>query len=220
MSHGRDPEAVHNFDAETNPSSNVTEEPVETSVQASQTAFPDEPFACPACGQMLAASCRVCVACKQPIDPEQIVPAKPRLTPPPELDAATVPRLFKPVSFPWPIFFAVLAAAFAVAMVVQAVWGVKNGTLVMGGASILSSVWVSIDAHARRVPKPFRWGFGTIVLWCVFFPWYLARRRTPQAPCPFVEAEGRPISSYWLLMIVAFVLQYLLAGFLSRLMPQ
>src|SRR5437588_5305951 len=41
-------------------------------------AFPDEAFPCPACGQMLAPSCRVCVACKQPIDPAQIKSASAR----------------------------------------------------------------------------------------------------------------------------------------------
>ena len=34
--------------------------------------FPSEPFPCPACGQMLGPSCRVCVACKQPLNPAEI----------------------------------------------------------------------------------------------------------------------------------------------------
>jgi hypothetical protein len=31
------------------------------------------------------------------------------------------------------------------------------------------------------------------LLWPIVFPWYLARRKTPGAPCPFVEGIGLPI---------------------------
>ena len=43
---------------------------------ASVAEFPSEPFQCPACGQLLAPACRVCVACKRTIDPAEI--ARPR----------------------------------------------------------------------------------------------------------------------------------------------
>src|SRR5208282_1890306 len=39
---------------------------------ASVAEFPSEPFQCPACGQLLAPACRVCVACKHIINPAEI----------------------------------------------------------------------------------------------------------------------------------------------------
>ena len=35
--------------------------------------FPTEAFQCPACGQLLAPSCRVCVSCKHTINPAEII---------------------------------------------------------------------------------------------------------------------------------------------------
>jgi len=168
--------------------------------------FPEEPFACPACGQMLAASCHVCVACKQPIDPAQIRKARPSPTALSVSESEPLPQPQAPARFSWPIFFGVLLVSLFLAIVVQAIWGPVKGPLVMGGAQILTSAWVFYDAHLKRVPKPLRWGVGALLLWIVVFPWYLARRRTPQAPCPFVEAEVGPLSRFLLLALMLFFL--------------
>ena len=44
----------------------VEPESVATENHLSVERFPTEPFPCPSCGQLLAPSCRVCVACKEP----------------------------------------------------------------------------------------------------------------------------------------------------------
>ncbi|MGD0923026.1 MAG: hypothetical protein ABSA70_14880 [Terriglobia bacterium] len=71
---------------------------------------------------------------------------------------------------------------------------------------LLSAVWVFQDAHRRRVPKPLRWGLGSLFLWLLFFPWYLARRRVPEAPCPHVEAEIGPVTRVLLFALMVFLL--------------
>lgn len=73
----------------------------------------------------------------------------------------------------------------------------------------ISSLWVIFDAHQKHVARPLRWGLGTLLMWIVIFPWYLARRRTPQAPCPFVEGFGMPIALVVVLAAsVLFILIY------------
>jgi hypothetical protein len=44
---------------------------------------------------------------------------------------------------------------------------------------------------------------GTLLLWPVIFPWYLARRMRPRQPCPFVEARVSPITLAVLLILLA-----------------
>jgi hypothetical protein len=81
--------------------------------------------------------------------------------------------------------------------------------MVVGVLQLLSAIWVSFDAYAKRVPKPLRWGFATMFpTWLIILPWYLVRRRRPEAPCPFVEAQVSPITRALLLILVA-VLVYL-----------
>ena len=53
-------------------SGNGPHKQIENEAPAAEPAFPTEPFACPYCGQMLGPGCRVCVACKAPIDPARI----------------------------------------------------------------------------------------------------------------------------------------------------
>ncbi|MCJ7503370.1 MAG: hypothetical protein MUP80_09985 [Acidobacteriia bacterium] len=163
----------------------------------------DEPFACPACGQMLAASCRVCVACKQPIDPSQIDTAVAESVRPAPAVALPAPE---PVRFPWLLFLALFGIRLAVAMVAQRHFGLLRTELMLGGLEFVSAIWVFQDAQRRRVPKPLRWGLGSLLLWLLFFPWYLARRRAPEAPCPSIEAEISPVTRVLLIILVVFFL--------------
>ena len=75
----------------------------------------------------------------------------------------------------------------------------------MYGVVILTSAWVFYDAHHKLLPKPLRWGLLSLLVWIVVFPWYLARRRDPVAPCPFVEASS--LSRLLLALLVISVLQ-------------
>jgi hypothetical protein len=81
--------------------------------------------------------------------------------------------------------------------------------LVLGGVQILCSFWVLFDAVAKRLPNPLRWGMGTLLLWPIIFPWYLARRSRPSQPCPFIEARVSPIALA-VLSILLGVLLYLI----------
>jgi hypothetical protein len=170
-----------------------------------ESAFPREAFACPACGQMLGASCRVCVACKRPIDPAELgrppaVAARTESQP-----ALPTPR---PVRFSWRAFLIVFGIWLIVATVVQRLLGPIRSQLALAGVQILSSLWVFYDAQEKGVPKALRWGLGSLLLWPVVFPWYLARRSVPQAPCPFVEAPVSPVTRavFVVLLVVIFFL--------------
>ena len=171
--------------------------------------FPSEPFQCPACGQLLAPACRVCVACRKPIDfgaiarPQEVVlPATPAPStePRPEL-----------VRYPWRIFFAVLGIAILVGFVFLALisFGIlklEQAQLAMNGVPTLVGVWVFFDAHRRRIPRPLRWAVGTMMLLAIIFPWYLARRRKPKSAVPFVEAEVGPITRFVLFALLLLIL--------------
>jgi hypothetical protein len=169
--------------------------------------FPKEPFPCPACGQLLAPSCRVCVACKHTIDPAelprprvvQIAPQPPQREPEPE-----------PVRFSWRIFIFVLAAWVVSVTLVQRFMDPVKGEIVLIGVQILCSLWVLYDALEKKLPKPHRWGMGTLFLWLVVFPWYLARRQQPRRPCPFVEGQVSPAAraALVILMVVLFYLVF------------
>ncbi len=165
--------------------------------------LPTEPFACPACGQMLAPSCRVCVACNQPIDLTRL--RKPRSLVAPFDFRRNVPAT-TPVRFSWGIFLLVLGFWCIAAIAAQRLLGPIRGRWVMGGTVILSSVWVFYDAQQQGVARPLRWGLGSLLLWIIFFPLYLARRRTPEAPCPFVEGNSRRFTLVLLLIFIISVL--------------
>ena len=83
-------------------------------------------------------------------------------------------------------------------------------------AVLLTSAWVYYDAHNKRVPKPLRWGLGSLLLWIVVFPWYVVRRRNPAAPCRFVEAEASSLTRLLLAPLVIF----LLLGFVIIVLKQ
>jgi hypothetical protein len=111
------------------------------------------------------------------------------------------------VRFPGQLFLILLAARLLAAFVAEKHWGLLRAELALGGLEILSAAWVFRDARQRRVPKPLRWGLGSLFLWTFIFPWYLARRRTPQASCPFVEAEVGPVARavLYVLLLLLFL---------------
>jgi hypothetical protein len=172
-----------------------------TESRPSDEQFPTEPFPCPACGQLLAPSCRVCVACKHAIDPGQI--RKPRVLPVIGEPARGEPE---PVRFSWRIFLIVFAIWVVGASLVQRYMEPLKGQLVLGSVQILCSFWVLFDALQKRLPSPHRWGMGTLLLWPIIFPWYLARRMRPRQPCPFVEARVSPITRAVLFILLAVLI--------------
>lgn len=171
---------------------------------ASVAEFPSEPFPCPACGQLLAPSCRVCVACRHTIDPAEI--ARPQeLALPAALAPSAEPRP-EPVRYPWRIFFAVLGISFGLALISQGFLGEERAKLAMGGVQTLAGVWVFFDALRQRIPRPLRWAVGSMVLPVIIFPWYLARRSKPQSSVPFVEAQVGPVTRFVLFAVLIFFL--------------
>jgi hypothetical protein len=50
---------------------------------------------------------------------------------------------------------------------------------------------------------------GTLLLWSIIFPWYLARRKAPRQACLFDEARVNPIMLAILLILLA-VFSYLI----------
>jgi hypothetical protein len=158
-----------------------------------------EPFPCPACGQLLAPSCRVCVACQHAIDPAEI-----RKQTPVVVVGAAPSRALAPVPFPWRLFFLFFWALMVGGIVLELLIGPPKTQLAVGAFQLLSAIWVSFDASAKRVPKPLRWGLATLFpTWLIILPWYLARRRQPEAPCPFVEARVAPAKLAILLILLA-----------------
>jgi hypothetical protein len=183
----------------------------EDDISAQVAEFPSEPFPCPACGQLLAPSCRVCVACKHAIDPAELV----QEVAPPAVYAPSIQARQETVPYPWRIFFAVLGFTFALGLLFAAT--IASGLVkeeqvrsAMQGAPVLVGLWVFFDALRRRVPRPLRWAVGTMLLLAVILPWYLARRSKPRASVPFVEAEVGPVTRLLLFAVLFTLLAYLL----------
>jgi hypothetical protein len=178
--------------------------PEARAVEVRLAEFPQEAFACPHCGQMLGPNVRVCVACRKPIDPSQIrVAAVSPTTATPQTVAAPRAR------FSWGIFLVALFAWVAVATSVIRVVGFQKAQYVMAAMLVLSAAWVFLDARQKGFQRPFQWGAGALLFWLVFFPWYLARRRQPEASCPIVEAGSGPFLRV-LVLILAFGLGIML----------
>jgi hypothetical protein len=169
--------------------------------------FPNEPFQCPACGQLLAPACRVCVACKHFIDPAEIRTSAVVL---PAAHAASTEPKVPSVRFSWPIFFAVFGVACIIVFIFQKLWKDQHQVLLaMAGVEALAGFWVYFDARRLGVPRPLRWSMGTLFLPFVIFPWYLTRRRTPELPVPFMEAV--PVTRLLLIAFLFFLLVNLIA---------
>lgn len=164
--------------------------------------FPDEPFACPHCGQMLAPSVRVCPSCRETIDPNEI--PQPEIAIP--IAAQVVPLPVKEqAQFSWRVFFLVLGVLWGVSAVSIGFSGIERTALLLGALRVACSLWVLYDARQKGVPKPGRWALGSFlpVVWIFVFSWYLSRRKTPSAPSPFMEGEGGKV--FLLVMVVALL---------------
>ena len=185
-----------------------TEKPVSPGSEAHgvrEHAAREGTITCPHCGQMLAATCRVCVSCKQAIDAAALAGFE--TSAPAAIIAEPEPSL-PPARFSWPIFFLTLGVSWMAAFLAVGFLGVVPAQLLFAGLMIGSSLWIMFDAQAKRIPKPWRWGAASLILWIAFFPWYLSRRRTPRGPCPFVEGEKSLLPR---LLVALFLLQFLLA---------
>ena len=185
-----------------------TEKPVSPGSEAHgvrEHAAREGTITCPHCGQMLAATCRVCVSCKQAIDAAALPGFE--TSAPAAIIAEPEPSL-PPARFSWPIFFLTLGVSWMAAFLAVGFLGVVPAQLLFAGLMIGSSLWIMFDAQAKRIPKPWRWGAASLMLWIAFFPWYLSRRRTPRGPCPFVEGEKSLLPR---LLVALFLLQFLLA---------
>jgi len=166
--------------------------------------FPSEPFPCPACGQLLAPTCRVCVACRHIINPAEIARPEEKVF----LAAPAPPQEPKPqpVRYPWTIFFAVLGVTILITMILAGLMEQQKAQMVMWGADVLAGIWVFFDAVRKGIPRPMRWGVGTILLTAFILPWYLARRNKRQSPVPFVEAEVGRVTRFLAFALIVFFL--------------
>jgi hypothetical protein len=164
-----------------------------------------EPFACPHCGQLLAPTCRVCVACRQPVQPGTLSRA----------DAAVgvqdQPESGSPAGrraqFSWPIFFAMLAAVVLFMSVAIRLIGIETSERIFLGFTFLSAGWVFYDARLKGISRPWRWSIMTVFFWIVFFSWYVSRRRTPQLPCAVIEDQTSIFfrALFWFVLILLFL---------------
>jgi hypothetical protein len=177
--------------------------PAPPDFSSAQDAFP-----CPACGQMLGPRSRVCAVCKTPVDPQEIARPAPVVE---RETIATPPIPPERVRFPWGLFGILLVARLTVAAYLNQHQGLNKTFLILGGIEVICGAWVAFDALQRGIPKAFRWGLGSALLWPLIFPWYLTRRGKPQAVCPFVEAEVGPVTRVVFFALVVFFLISFLA---------
>ena len=181
-------------------------DPNRVNIESPETAatLPAEPFACPECGQMLAAACRVCVACKKPVDLARIASIPPTA----QAETFEAPRALPidPARFSWGIFFTVFFAYLFLASLSQSLMGFKGSTYTMGGFVLATSLWVFVDAREKGIRKPVGWAIACLLLWLVFFPWYVSRRRNPDAPCPMIEGESGPVARVIILFLILMTL--------------
>jgi hypothetical protein len=147
------------------------------------------------------------VACKEAIDPAQIriEPAYVPFTP-----AIPQPALLLNVRFPWMLFLSLFFLRILLFGLLSDRLGLVKTELILGAMELLSCVWVFLDATRLGVGRPFRWALGTLLLWPIVFPWYLARRKSPLSPCPFVEGMGLPI--VFVVLLVLSLLVVLISG--------
>ena len=181
--------------------------------------FPAEPFACPSCGQLLGPACRVCVACKEPIDPARIkaqspvVAAASEFKPPPRTVVPSVP-------FPWGLFLLVLGLTWLAAGAGLHFLGLERTQIIFVLVQLVSSAWVFSDARAKRVLKPWRWAVSTLFVWPVIFPWYLARRRRREAACHFMEAQASPFFRGLVFFMLALIVLDVVLAFKHLPLPK
>jgi hypothetical protein len=153
---------------------------------------------------MLAATCQICVACKKPVDFARIL-REPLTEEAPPSPLLREPRI-EPARFSWGIFSVIVLIYFVLASLAQGFLGSKGAPYAMIGFVISSALWVYADARGKGIPKPAGWALACLLLWLVFFPWYVSRRRTPYAPCPIIEGEHGPVARAVILFLVLMTL--------------
>jgi hypothetical protein len=192
------------------------------STPASEPAFPAEAFPCPHCGQMLGPGVRVCASCRHTIDPAQI--RLPALQAPADAGAAaTAPRAAaqpKNTPFPWVILLALVLGMLVLSGVAENRFGITPTIRFFSLVPPATALWVIFDALRKRVPRPLQWGVGTMLLWPVVFPWYLARRRQLDTVCPFVESGARALVRIVVLWLLINALALLFLGSVLKSLPK
>lgn len=177
----------------------------------------DEPFECPHCGQMLAPTCRVCVACRQPVDRSLI--KKREAQPIPEAPILAPPQPVGRIQFSWRIFLVVVGVYVGLVFLSESYLAAANYEALLMGVLFGTSLWVLYDAHVKRVPHPLRWGVSSLLLWIVVFPWYLSRRRTPKLPCPIMEGQTSVFLRAVIGVIVIFLFLSIVAALVTHKIP-
>jgi hydrogenase-4 membrane subunit HyfE len=112
-----------------------------------------------------------------------------------------------------------VAGYLAIAVITRIYLNPMHYELLLSTLLVISSVWVSYDAHSKHLPHPLRWGVSALLLWIVVFPWYLSRRRNPQSPCPLMEAEGSVFIRALLWVLLIFFVLSLIAAVVVRKPP-
>ena len=140
---------------------------------------------------MLDANCRVCVACRMPVEP----PAEPPAEPPrhgeesiSSLPSAEEEPSLSTVPFPWGLFVLFALANLGIGHIFEVFEGGARIVINFGFYGVMA-LWVHTDADRKNLPNPVRWACGTFFLGGLVFPWYLARRMHPDKICPFVEGN-------------------------------
>jgi hypothetical protein len=100
----------------------------------------------------------------------------------------------------------VLLFWFLLAGVAERFLGPVRSQFLLGSVVLITSAWVYYDARDKLVPKPLRWGLGSLLLWVVVFPWYLARRRDPVAPCEVSSLARLLLATLLILALLGIVI--------------
>ncbi|HEV3276712.1 MAG TPA: hypothetical protein VG860_07830 [Terriglobia bacterium] len=193
-------------------------EPQSGALAAAQPGFPAEAFACPHCGQMLGPGVRVCAVCRQAIDPGQI--RLPEVKSPAPVLHAKAPEKPRNTPFPWAIFLAVLVGLVVLSGLAEKRFGLTATAYGFGLVQLVTALWVVFDANSKRIPQPLQWGVGTMLLWVIVFPWYLARRRQLNTACPFVESGARSLLRIVLLFLLINLAGMLFLGSVLNQLPK
>ncbi|MGH9406730.1 MAG: hypothetical protein ACRD3D_12955 [Terriglobia bacterium] len=154
-----------------------TSAPGAAGVEPATGTAPDEPFTCPNCGQLLAPACRVCVACREPVDFSKVRAAEP----PADLAAALerpAPETAKPrarAQFSWAIFAVSVVAYFMIVAAAERVRAAVHVTPFWAGlvADCALSAIGAVSLYRQGGDRKRALGRG-LAFFCISVPCYLA----------------------------------------------